>query len=323
MKNLPPLYQNHLEKYFSGIQYLMVSIVIMLLQKHREIKLEKLAENFPSLIQQRSRIKKLQRFLSLAQWDVKKIWFPIFMAWLEQEFERHEVLYLAIDRSQWGKVNLLMISLIYKRRAIPIYFTILGKLGNTNAEEQIQAMGIYRGMSVYHQGVKVTKSKGFGPFNIAAKWKKTYRGWSVDEAWFLMTNLPSLDEGLDAYARRMGIEEMFRDFKSGGYNLEATQVRGQRLEALILLTTLAYSQATFCGQSLQSKGVAKYVARPTSPGRKYRQHSYFYLGLQGFSWLNSLTDFASEVQLLISLAPQSRRHYQRGLKAVSLLQSVF
>lgn len=145
----------------------------------------------------------------------------------------------------------------------------------------------------------------------------------MDEAWFLITNLPSLDEGLDAYARRMGIEEMFRDFKSGGYNLEGTQVRGQRLEALILLTTLAYSQAVFAGLALQSKGIAKYVARPTSPKRKYRQHSYFYLGLQGFSWLDSLVDFASEVQILMSLAPQSRRHYQRGLRAVSLLQSVF
>ena len=94
---------------------------------------------------------------------------------------------------------------------------------------QLQEMGIYRGMSVYHRGVKVTKSKGFEPFNIVAKWKKTY----------------------------------------------------------------------------------------------HRQHSYFYLGLQGFSWLDSLADFASEVQLLLSFAPQSRRHYQRGLRAVSLLQSVF
>ncbi|MEM9541696.1 MAG: hypothetical protein AAGA60_19645 [Cyanobacteria bacterium P01_E01_bin.42] len=86
---------------------------------------------------------------------------------------------------------------------------------------------------------------------------------------------------------------------------------------------MAYSQAIFSGLSLQSKGIAKYVARPTSPRRKYRQHSYFYLGLQGFSWLDSLADFASEMQLLMSLTPQSRHHYQRGLKAVSLLQSVF
>ena len=75
MKNLPPLYQTHLEKYFSGVQYLIVSIVIILLQKHRQIKLEKLAVNFPSPIHQRSRTKKLQRFLSLPQCYVKKIGF--------------------------------------------------------------------------------------------------------------------------------------------------------------------------------------------------------------------------------------------------------
>ena len=79
-------------------------------------------------------------------------------------------------------------------------------------------------MSVYHQGVKVTKTKGFCPFNLVGKWKRTYRGWASEEAWFILTNLSSMAEALEAYQKRMGIEEMFRDFKSGGYNLEGTQV---------------------------------------------------------------------------------------------------
>ena len=383
MKNLPPLYQTHLPNYFSGVSYLMVSIVIMLLQKNRWIRLESLAENLPSPILQRSRIKKLQRFLSLPVWDVKTIWFPIFQAWLQQEFGSGEILYLVIDRTQWSNVNLLMISLVYNRRAIPIYFTLLGKLGNTNVTEQkwflaivlellkdypkvvlgdrefcsvdlakwlsshrhtsfslrlkkntcieieaqiwqqLQDLGLSPGMSVYHQGIKVTKTKGFGPFNLAAKWKRTYRGWAVEEAWFILTNLPSIEVALEAYQKRMGIEEMFRDFKSGGYNLEGTQVRGQRLYALILLITLAYCQAIFWGHRLQSQGISKYVVRPTPPKRKYRQHSRFYLGLQGFSWLDSLIFFVDEMQELLSYAPQSRPHYRRGLRAIALLQSVF
>ncbi|NES72954.1 MAG: IS4 family transposase, partial [Okeania sp. SIO2D1] len=109
---------------------------IILLQKNRWIRLESLAENFPSPILQRSRIKKLQRFLSLPTWDVKVLWFPIFKAWLENEFKPGDFLYLVIDRTQWANVNLLMISLVYNRRAIPIYFTLLGKLGNTNSQEQ-------------------------------------------------------------------------------------------------------------------------------------------------------------------------------------------
>ncbi|MDJ1182052.1 IS4 family transposase, partial [Roseofilum sp. BLCC_M143] len=84
MKKLPSLYQNYLQQYFSPLEYLMLSILLMLLQKHRWIRLEKLAENFPSPIRQRSRIKKIQRFLSRPQWDVAKLWFPIFKAWLEQ-----------------------------------------------------------------------------------------------------------------------------------------------------------------------------------------------------------------------------------------------
>ena len=110
---------------------------------------------------------------------------------------------------------------------------------------------------------------------------------------------------------------MFRDFKSGGYNLEGTQVRGQRLYALILLITLAYSQAMFWGKLIQSKGISKYVVRPTHPKRKYRQHSQFYLGLHGLSWLESLTFFVDEMQELQSYAPQSRPHYWRGHSAVA------
>ena len=170
-------------------------------------------------------------------------------------------------------------------------------------------------MSVYHQQIKGTKSKGFGSFNLVGKWKRTYRGRAVEKAWFLLTNFSSIEAALEAYQKRMGIEEMFRDFKSGGYNLEGTQIRGQRLSALIMLIILADCQALFWGHTLQSKGISKYVVRPTTPKRKYRQHSRFYLGLQGLSWLDSLSFFVDEMQELQSYAPQSRPHYRRGLGA--------
>lgn len=84
---------------------------------------------------------------------------------------------------------------------------------------------------------------------------------------------------------------MFRDFKTGGYNLEATQVTGERLITLILLISLAYCLPTFKGQSIQKKAVAQYVTRPTEPGRTYRRHSSFSIGLHGQNWLDSLTIF--------------------------------
>ena len=79
------------------------------------------------------------------------------------------------------------------------------------------------------------KTKGFGGLSLAAKWKRNYQGKSSKEPWFILTNLRSLSLAISAYAKRMAIEEMFRDLKLGGYNLESTQVSSQRLISLILL----------------------------------------------------------------------------------------
>jgi hypothetical protein len=51
---------------------------------------------------------------------------------------------------------------------------------------------------------------------------------------------------------------MFRDFKKGGDNLEATQVRGERLISLLILVAIAYTSATIQGQDIKRKGVQIY-----------------------------------------------------------------
>ena len=43
---------------------------------------------------------------------------------------------------------------------------------------------------------------------------------------------------------------MFRDYKSGGYYLEATALKCQRVMVLILLIALAYSSAVMQGTNL-------------------------------------------------------------------------
>jgi hypothetical protein len=59
-----------------------------------------------------TRIKKLQRFLSLPQFQINSLWFPIVQAWIEGEFGYGEILDLVIDGSQWRSINLLMVSLV-------------------------------------------------------------------------------------------------------------------------------------------------------------------------------------------------------------------
>ena len=50
------------------------------------------------------------------------------------------MLHLAIDRTRWQSLNILVISLIYNRRAIPLYFELLEKKGNSNLPEQTEAL---------------------------------------------------------------------------------------------------------------------------------------------------------------------------------------
>ena len=101
---------------------------------------------------------------------------------------------------------------------------------------QLKELGLSPGTALFYEGVRVTKTKGFGGFNLAAKYGRKYHQKSPKEPWYILTNLDSLSGATSAYSKRMGIEEMFRDFKSGGYNLEITQVTGDRLISLILLT---------------------------------------------------------------------------------------
>jgi hypothetical protein len=128
-----------------------------------------------------------------------------------------------------------MVSIVYDNRAIPVYFFLLPKKGNSNLAQQKQVLepalkllkgyqvvvlgdrefcgvelakwlskqekvylslrlkkneyveleeqiwfqlsdlGLEPGISCYYQGVRVTKTKGFSGFNLAAKYKRNYR----------------------------------------------------------------------------------------------------------------------------------------------------
>lgn len=380
MKNLPPFYQAHLESQLERSQYLTLMILINLLQSIKKVSLEGLANAFPLAIQFDSRRRKIQRFLSQSDFTIERIWLPIFRAWLENQISAKQAVYIAIDRTNWGKINLLVISCIWNRRAIPIYFQLLPKLGSSNFAEQqaallkvlpllpkqrtiilgdrefcsvtlgnwlreqkvcfclrlkkdefveveksiwqeLDELGLKRGNSCFLEGVKVTKTKKLGGFNLAAKWKRNYLGWTAEEGWFLLTNLSSLELAITAYKKRFGIEEMFRDLKSGGYNLEDTNVSGKRLIALILVITIAYSSATIFGAKIKRMGVQKYVGRLKERRQISQRHSSFYIGLYGYTWVNFMIDCQDFVTELMRLNPNKRKYYRQGQRAMRLILS--
>ncbi|MEG4114438.1 hypothetical protein QUA53_21450 [Microcoleus sp. Pol12B3] len=120
----------------------------------------------------------------------------------------------------------------------------------------------------------------------------------------------------------MGIEEMFRDCKTVGYDLEGTSLKGNRLINMILLMTLAYSAGIFQGTEIRKKQVQKYISRRKETKKIYRRRSTFGVGLDVEKWVNYLEQYSDEVEQLMKLSPSKRRFNQQGMRTATLIQSI-
>lgn len=397
---LPIFYQKVLRAHLSESQYLTLQLLVLLLQSHRQIQLSRLSSLFPQPIHYSSRIRNLQRFLMLPQLSIRLLWFPILKYWLRQEVKerqfnrsgrrhlkklRHTLsgyVVIAVDRTQWRGRNLMMVSIVWGKHALPVYWEMLEKQGSSNIATQkrvlkpaikllkpyrvlvladrefhspklamclsqwnvdfalrqkksayiqsvnadyqvLKDMGFAPTMKGFIEGISCGKTEPFGPFNLAFYWKRKYRGKGGKEPWYILTSLPTLKQALDLYRCRWGIEMMFKDCKSGGYNLEGAKVNDVRFLALVLLLVIAYSLATCCGQQLKKIGIEHYVSRLQEKQRRLPRHSDFAVGLYGYLWRYGMEMWDALATDLVKLKPHKRLNFQRGMKALSLIQQAF
>ena len=104
----------------------------------RTINLKKIACAMDSDAKYSSRYRRAQRFFSSFEMNfdlIAKFIFRIF-------FSECKAYHLTMDRTNWlwGKlnINILTLALVYKGTAIPIYWTLLNKKGNSNTQERIR-----------------------------------------------------------------------------------------------------------------------------------------------------------------------------------------
>jgi hypothetical protein len=183
----------------------------------------------------------------------------------------------------------------------------------------VDTIPVQPGIHLFYPKISLTKKKGFSRFNLVASGKRKYRGKQEDEPWYLLTNLPDFPSAIAIYGQRYGIEAMFKDCKTGGYNLERCQASPDKLIALIILIALAMTAAWLQGKRTQLQGQEKYVCRLKEPGRNRRRHSKFWIGLYGGNWLIALDCCQQWLQSMMSLVPNKRAFYQRGLRAIKLM----
>jgi len=106
--------------------------------------------------------------------------------------------------------------------------------------------------------------------NVLAHWKIGEK-----EPWLLATNLPSLREALNAYQRRMWIEEMFGDLKDNGFDLESTHLRSVfKLHRLTFVVVLLFLELLSSGSKIIKNGLRRLVDRSDR-----RDLSIFRIGL--------------------------------------------
>lgn len=96
-----------------------------------------------------------------------------------------------------------------------------------------------------------------------------------------------------------------------------------RLSAIILLIAIAYTSAIIHGISIRTSKVERYICRPKETCRIQRRHSNFWVGLYGQNWLNNLQLRIDWVGTWMRNNRNKRLYYQRGLRAIDLIQPTF
>ena len=202
---------------------------------------------------------------------------------------------------------------------------VLRQKGNTTFREKRQpfqalsSIPVKPGIHLFYPLINLTQNKGFSRFNLVASWKRKYKGKREDEPWYLLTNLSDLKSANKIYGKRYGIEAMFKDCKTGGYNLEGSQASPDKLIVLMILIALAMTSAWLQGKKTKLQGQEKYVGRPQETGRTKRRHTNFWIGLYGENWLIAFDSCQEWVESMLSFVRNKKSFYQKGLRAIKLI----
>lgn len=301
--------------------------------KSRSVSLSRIASKIPGKAQLLSYTRRLSRFLDNPAIDVQAWYEPIARSWLERQARSLQQVRLIVDGTKVGFGHqLLMVSLAYRKRSIPIAWSWVRHVrGHSTSNTQLALLRYIRRLLPKGVAVLLVGDTEFGSIAVLQQldqWHWHYvlrqktsthvclahqtdwndfgswiekagssiwlgKGWLTEkhiywvnllvhwkagekEPWCLATNLPDRQMALQAYARRMWIEEMFGDMKGHGFDLESTMLRqADRLSRLTLAVAILYVWLVSTGTRIIRDGLRYQVDR-----RDRRDLSIFQIGLR-------------------------------------------
>jgi bifunctional pyridoxal-dependent enzyme with beta-cystathionase and maltose regulon repressor activities len=101
---------------------------------------------------------------------------------------------------------------------------------------------------------------------------------------------------------------------------EDSQASQDKLVRLVLLIAIAMTTAWLQGEKTSILMTSPYICRQKEAGRTKRRHSNFWVGLYGHNWIVAFHECEEWVEELVTSVRNKRTFYQRGLKALTLIQ---
>ena len=139
--------------------------------------------------------------------------------------------------------------------------------------QRLDELPVRSGKPIFLEGVLLTQQHGFGPTNLIAFWDD-----DDDCARYRFTNRPPNGFTLRWTRQRSWIEGLFRDYKSGGFQLDKTRLEHpDRLDHLLLVMAVATLWFVAMGRRLVKMGL-----RYEIDSAPKRSRTYFQIG---WSWL--------------------------------------
>jgi hypothetical protein len=105
-----------------------------------------------------------------------------------------------------------------------------------------------------------------------------------------------------------------------GDHLEGSKASTPRLNSLVLLIAIAYTQACLQGNKYCSTATSKYIGRDQKLRYDTSNTSRFCLGNYANDWLMMMDIMSNAVGLLMLHRPQHRLNFLKGLDAVNSLE---
>jgi Transposase DDE domain len=137
----------------------------------------------------------------------------------------------------------------------------------------LRELGLQRGRKGYLHGVRLGR-QGYGPLDLALAWIDEPNS----EPWYIASDEPTDDETLAEYRLRGEIEHEFRDDKSGGFQLEDSQLPdGESVSRLILVLSVACLHLVSLGTLVVEAGQRQRVDAHWTRGLSYFQIGWRWL----------------------------------------------